>query len=559
MHESQTTLYDVALSFAGEDRPLAKQLATSLERCGIKVFFDEFESVNLFGKSLIRHLHSVYTEQARFCVPIISEAYTKKDFPRHEIQSALNRAISEREEYLLPIRLDSTPVEGLNNDIVYLDLRTTDLIDVVSIIVRKVSQSGGEISNLNNQKTTFTVHTQPTRLSASIAKFGKRSLIIALANSRGVFLSQDLGITAFSLAHGLGCKFRNIDFNYSDEHLLFYEDLALYIANVQTKKIVNVFSSLPPDQRGVAEALGLYDVSSTTRSPITGGTEQTRKLKKVGTTGSSDVYEVQEGDCLLDIASALIAEGGAKEEVSEDEASESVQQKDGYFIDKAVWSPASNFIAVLLRDSADDFCILILEVSIDDVVHVRYIVNPSSLNATYSNDKFPLRVDDIFWKPDGTEIGIVTGGADMRGFITWNYLTDVFTEIHDMRDGTGYIWIDIFHVLHLTAGADTHSMSILDLRDASERIIEKIGMYSTPIPSLDGRALFYSSDDDHISKSKQDNRSTYKIQIVNRSVSCPVVKTDEKVSSVSWSSDSSKIALVIGGDLYIANLPGFLG
>ena len=43
-------MYDVALSFAGEDRPYVQQVAQRLVESGIKVFYDDFEKVDLWGK-----------------------------------------------------------------------------------------------------------------------------------------------------------------------------------------------------------------------------------------------------------------------------------------------------------------------------------------------------------------------------------------------------------------------------------------------------------------------------------------------------------------------------
>ncbi len=44
--------YEVALSFAGEDRPYASQLANILRRRGVRFFFDEYEKYTLWGKNL---------------------------------------------------------------------------------------------------------------------------------------------------------------------------------------------------------------------------------------------------------------------------------------------------------------------------------------------------------------------------------------------------------------------------------------------------------------------------------------------------------------------------
>jgi hypothetical protein len=51
--------YDVALSFAGEDRQIAARLAKLLKGRDISVFYDKYEQANLWGKDLYEHLADV--------------------------------------------------------------------------------------------------------------------------------------------------------------------------------------------------------------------------------------------------------------------------------------------------------------------------------------------------------------------------------------------------------------------------------------------------------------------------------------------------------------------
>jgi hypothetical protein len=57
---SRSPEFDVALSFAGEDRSYVDQVANSLHRQGVKVFYDLFEEAELWGKDLYTHLIDVY-------------------------------------------------------------------------------------------------------------------------------------------------------------------------------------------------------------------------------------------------------------------------------------------------------------------------------------------------------------------------------------------------------------------------------------------------------------------------------------------------------------------
>ena len=67
--------YDVALSFAGEDRPYVSQVADVLRAYGVRVFYDVYEQHTLWGKDLYTHLDEVYRLRSRHCVMFSSESY----------------------------------------------------------------------------------------------------------------------------------------------------------------------------------------------------------------------------------------------------------------------------------------------------------------------------------------------------------------------------------------------------------------------------------------------------------------------------------------------------
>jgi len=130
--------YDVAISFAGEDRVNASSLASALTARGIKVFYDEFEKANLWGKDLYSHLSDVYGKRAQFCLMLISEHYGKKQWTNHERKAAQNRAFQENAEYILPLRLDDSTIPGLLDTVGYIDMRSTPVPEVVELVINKV-------------------------------------------------------------------------------------------------------------------------------------------------------------------------------------------------------------------------------------------------------------------------------------------------------------------------------------------------------------------------------------------------------------------------------------
>src|SRR5687767_365794 len=115
--------YDVCLSFAGEDRVYVRSVAKSLTENGVRVFYDEYAEVELWGKDLYTHLDQVYSEAARFCVLFVSKYYAEKLWTNHERQSAQARAFKDHSEYILPARFDDTKLPGLRETVGFLELK----------------------------------------------------------------------------------------------------------------------------------------------------------------------------------------------------------------------------------------------------------------------------------------------------------------------------------------------------------------------------------------------------------------------------------------------------
>ena len=141
--------YDVALSFAGEDRHYAKQLAEFLEAGGYSVFYDDFERAQLWGKDLYVDLSSVYRDLARYCVVFMSKHYARKPWTNHERRSAQARAFEEDREYILPVRIDDTEIPGILPTDGYLDLRSMSIEKIYQILVEKLSGTTSQPESLD--------------------------------------------------------------------------------------------------------------------------------------------------------------------------------------------------------------------------------------------------------------------------------------------------------------------------------------------------------------------------------------------------------------------------
>jgi hypothetical protein len=134
-------VYDVALSFAGEDRDYAEALAKILRRRKIKVFYDKYEEATLWGKNLYDHLTDLYQHKARYCVMFLSQHYASKVWTNLERQATQARAFQEHEEYILPVRLDDAEVTGILPTVAYLRWPPETAETVANLVIAKLAVS----------------------------------------------------------------------------------------------------------------------------------------------------------------------------------------------------------------------------------------------------------------------------------------------------------------------------------------------------------------------------------------------------------------------------------
>ena len=135
-----TYKYDVSLSFAGEDRIFVEKFARILEQNNIKVFYDKFEEVDLWGKDLGIHFDTVYRKSAKYFIPFISKSYKEKIWTNYELKNAIARAIENNSEYILPVRFDDTEIEGLRPTIKFISLKGKTPEDLAKLFLAKLKK-----------------------------------------------------------------------------------------------------------------------------------------------------------------------------------------------------------------------------------------------------------------------------------------------------------------------------------------------------------------------------------------------------------------------------------
>jgi len=193
--EKDVYVYDVALSFAGEDREYVEQVAILLKSYGVKVFYDKFEETNLWGKNLFEYLNNIYKSKARFTVMFISKYYNHKLWTNHKRKSMQERAFNESSEYILPARFDDTEIPGLHSTISYVNLIDKSPIEFTQLILEKINW---ELKNRWWGKWEIETPIVSYNSSLQIYKVTQYGFDFELSTSNGAHLGSVSGFAKFN-------------------------------------------------------------------------------------------------------------------------------------------------------------------------------------------------------------------------------------------------------------------------------------------------------------------------------------------------------------------------
>ena len=160
--------YQVALSFAGEDRHYVEAVAVALRKKGLRVFYDSFEKTSLWGKNLYDHLSDIYSTQSNFTVVFISKHYARKAWTNHERRAAQAKAFKENADCLLPARFDDTPISGIPDTTSYVSLIDLKPEEFAELIIAKIKGEQYILDSANavgarNEQPPSVIHTTASK------------------------------------------------------------------------------------------------------------------------------------------------------------------------------------------------------------------------------------------------------------------------------------------------------------------------------------------------------------------------------------------------------------
>lgn len=200
---TRQTEFDIALSFAGEDRPYVDEVANILKGKGIKIFYDKFEEANLWGKNLYDYLSEIYRNKALYTIMFISQHYNKKLWTNHERQAMQSRAFQENQEYILPAKFDSTEIPGLLPTIGYISISDKSAADFAEIICKKLVLSGRTIPSESVRKSLSPM-TKVPKVEAATFQVTVKDENDKPLNGSSIFLVADNNTFLKQIANGSG-------------------------------------------------------------------------------------------------------------------------------------------------------------------------------------------------------------------------------------------------------------------------------------------------------------------------------------------------------------------
>src|SRR5690606_25445440 len=109
--------FEIAISFAGENRQLAKYIAEQLESIDISVFLDEHYEANYLGKAWSKEFERIFINDSMYVVCILDIHHKNKIWPTFE-RDCFKKRVTQGE--VIPIFLDDTVFVGIPDDIVGL-------------------------------------------------------------------------------------------------------------------------------------------------------------------------------------------------------------------------------------------------------------------------------------------------------------------------------------------------------------------------------------------------------------------------------------------------------
>lgn len=117
-----TKKYNVAISYASEQRPYVERFVKRLQALDLHIYYDRNEQARMVGKILDQELHKIYLQQSEHCVLFLSDSYIQKPITRYESQIILSETLFKN-GFMYIFKFDDVTLPGLNRNFVYSSVK----------------------------------------------------------------------------------------------------------------------------------------------------------------------------------------------------------------------------------------------------------------------------------------------------------------------------------------------------------------------------------------------------------------------------------------------------
>lgn len=136
--------FDIAISFAGENRELAEEIAHTLRFLDYEVFYDKLYEANYLGSSWSKEFERIFSHDSKYIICLLDHNHQAKIWPTFE-RECFSEKVQTNE--VIPIFLDETKFVGIPQDLIGIKFKYTigerDLVsrireEIIFKIVTKV-------------------------------------------------------------------------------------------------------------------------------------------------------------------------------------------------------------------------------------------------------------------------------------------------------------------------------------------------------------------------------------------------------------------------------------
>ncbi len=118
--------FDFAISFAGENRTIARLIVDQLKTLDCSVFYDEHYEANYLGKTWNKQFTEIFSNQSRFVICLLDKHHRDKIWPTFERECFSHRV---EDAAVIPIYLDETIFVGIPRDLIGIVFHPDEILE----------------------------------------------------------------------------------------------------------------------------------------------------------------------------------------------------------------------------------------------------------------------------------------------------------------------------------------------------------------------------------------------------------------------------------------------